>query len=138
MDQLAESARTCRDIQLKAASDWSSLDEYAFKGYYSALMSERSACKELADLLHQHPSAVGKACELFVDRVEKLDGEQARTFVALEDPDLLLQKAFGSDEAVARYFNQRSSLMDSTDIYIMCLRLGLVGLQVPSEDPSLD
>jgi len=135
MNQLAESARTCRDIQLKAASDWNDLDGDMFKTYRGALMSERAGCIELAEILEQDPSAVDEACRLFVERVEKLDGEQARTFVALDDPDRLLRTAFGSEEAMLEYFNQQAPLMDSTDIYITCIKLGLTGIQVPPVEP---
>lgn len=135
MNELAESARTCRDIQLKAARDWNELDDEMFKTYRAALMSERAGCIELADILEQDPSAVDEACRLFVERVEKLDGEQARTFVALDDPDRLLRTAFGSEEAMLNYFNQQGPLLDSTDIYITCIKLGLAGVKVPSFDP---
>ena len=135
MNQLAESARTCRDIQLKAASGWNELDGEMFKEYRAALISERAGCIELANILEQDPSAVDEACSLFVERVEKLDGEQAKTFVALDDPDRLLRTAFGSEEALLDYFNEQAPLLDSTDIYITCIKLGLTGIQVPPVEP---
>ncbi len=138
MDQLAESARTCCDIQLIAAGDWNHLDGDMYRRYRSALLLERSSCHELAEAIEENPSLVDEACRLFIERVEKLDGEQARTFVALDDPDRLLVNAFGSEEAMLDYFNEQAPLMDSTDIYIMCIKLGLTGVQVPPVDLHQD
>ena len=90
---------------------------------------------ELTEVLELDPSVVDEACRLFIDRVEKLDGEQARTFVALDDPDRLLRNAFGSEDAMLDYFNQQAPLLDSTDIYITCIKLGLTGIQVPPVEP---
>ena len=138
MNQLAESARTCRDIQLVAAAGWNKVDQDMYRRYHSALMLERSSCGELAAVIEIDPSLVDEACRLFIQRVEKLDGEQARTFVALDDPDRLLINAFGSEQAMLDYLNDQSMLRDSTDIYIMCIKLGLTGVQVPPVDLEYD
>ncbi len=135
MNQLSESARTCRDIQIEAAEGWDRIDAKAYRRYHSALLLERASCIEHSELLEQDPSVVDEACRLFNDRVERLDGEQARTFVALDDPDRLLRNAFGSEKAMLDYFNEQAPLLDSTDIYITCIKLGLAGVQVPPVEP---
>lgn len=135
MGQLAESARTCRDIQLEVAKGWDRIDTKTYERYRAALLLERKSCLELADAIELDPSLVDEACRLFIERVEKLDGEQARTFVALDDPDRLLRNAFGSEEVMLDYLNDGARLRDATDIYIMCIKLGLTGVQVPPVEP---